>query len=85
MSFPFAAVPKANTTLPEHTATILDFYALPAKTHCQLCYVHPFIVYDIIPTGIELLEPSAKKPDIDRIVAETKQTLAKIREEQKYR
>lgn len=64
--------------------TILEmFHPLPAISRHQLCYVYPLIICDIFPTRIELLEPSAKMPNIDRIVAKTKEALGKIWEEQR--
>lgn len=86
ISFSVTYLPAVNTSLPDHQATSLDkFYDLPAKSRCQLCYVHPSIIRNMFPTGIEKLKLNTRKPELDKIMAETIQGLAKIREEQNQR
>lgn len=76
-------IPGVNAKLSNHTSTSLQkFCALPAKDQSQLCYVHHSIVCNMFPTKIKKLAPTTKKPDLQKIVAKTKQALVKIREEQ---
>lgn len=60
------------------SSRIDHFVELLAKDQHHICYVHPNILADVFPIGIEKLSTDTKKSELDAIQQETRHTLAQI-------
>lgn len=70
--FVIVALPLLKDIPPDHKSFGLDkFCKFTAKEQHRICYVHPSIIAEVFPKGIEKLKPHSRKLELDALQAES--------------